>query len=1431
MIPEDHQENGPPSRQAGRTSLNNVLEVEPTPHPNIPVAPSHCRPPVLSVSSYQGPIFSFPIAGSSAPPLPLASNTQHTINHTILQDRRHAIPVHATSVPEWSTVTNNCGVSYLVPVDSGTSSGGPAAYLPPMAGNSFNNVPVPEINSRVEPQYSSSQIPASIGPVPVDFGMSSGGRAVYLPPMAGNSFNNVPVPEINSRVAPQYSSSQIPASFGSVPVYHYPVENQAANQPTAQQLAARHVVPKDLPYFSGNPSEWPLFWSSYETSTRICGYSGAENLMRLQRCLKGLDNTKMKNTLKMREGKANEPVAAKTRLGWVLYGQAGVTNQGSTHRILHVCTSHHDDDLHELVKQFFLIESVGVSASNPMESADDRRAREILEATTVRTSSGRFQTGLLWKYDDINLPNSRPMAERRLNCLERRLLKSPELYDKLRQQIAEYLGKGYAHLATEQELAESDPKRTWYLPLGVVVNPKKPNKLRVVWDAAAVVKGISLNSVLLKGPDLLTPLLAVLSRYRQKQIAVNADVMEMFHQMLIRPEDRQVLRFLFRNNPGDPIQVFVMDVAIFGTSCSPCSAQFVKNINAEEYLAEFPRAAKAIQENHYVDDYLDSVDTVGEAIQLALDVKVVHERAGFVIRHWMSNSPEVLRTIGEQNTQSVKQFVMDKGSNQERILGMVWSTSGGHVLIHNDFPECKVILQEIWRKSVGWDDNIPAELPRWHQWLGVLRTLDQVKIPRCYFPGYVEKAYESLELHIFVDASESAYATAAYFRVVDNGEVRCCLVRAKTKVAPVKLLSIPRLELQAATIGTRLMKAIIADHTVQIKRTILWSDSKTVLAWLRSDQRRYRQFVAFRVTEILEETAVTDWRWVPSKWNVADEATKWGNDRNFYESCRWFNGPEFLYEDEDKWPKEDITTDDPTTEELRIIHVHRQLVKEPVVDFKRFSKWERLVRTAAYVRRFYNNCQRKRGGSVLDLGTINCEELKQAENTVWKLVQEEAFPDEITLLRRNQHNPPNQRKTVEKNSRIYRLSPFLGTEEILRKDSRIDHYVTHLLVDWYHRKFGHANGETIVNEIRQIYHVPELRVVVQKTAKRCTWCSVYRAVPQIPKMGQLPVARLTPYVRAFTFVGLDYFGPLTVRVGRASVKRWIALFTCMTTRAVHLEVAASLSAESCRNAIRRFVARRGAPQEIYSDRGTNFQAVANDLSQQIRAINETLATKITNHRTQWKFNPPYAPHMGGVWERLVRSIKSALRCLLTDRNPDDETLVTVLVEAESMVNSRPLTYLPLESEEHEALTPNHFLLLSSTGVVQPAVKPVDERGALRSNWKAIQDMLVRFWARWIKEYLPVMSPQSKWFGEVRAVQVGDLVMIASEKERNSWTRGRILRVYPGRDGRIRRVDVQTAVGIQQRPVSKLAVLNFTEDSGIAGRNGSNTGGGVRDGAQ
>ncbi|XP_055537951.1 uncharacterized protein LOC129725781 [Wyeomyia smithii] len=261
-----------------------------------------------------------------------------------------------------------------------------------------------------------------------------------------------------------------------------------------------------------------------------------------------------------------------------------------------------------------------------------------------------------------------------------------------------------------------------------------------------------------------------------------------------------------------------------------------------------------------------------------------------------------------------------------------------------------------------------------------------------------------------------------------------------------------------------------------------------------------------------------------------------------------------------------------------------------------------------------------------------------------------------------------------------------------------DHSVTILLVDYYHRIYRHANSETVVNEMRQMYMIPRLRVLVKTVSRMCQHCRIRKTKPLMPIMAPLPTARLAHHIRPFSYVGIDYFGPLSVKVKRSSVKRWIALFTCLTVRAVHLEIAYDLSTASCIACVRRFVSRRGSPVEFLSDNGTNFQGAERLLREQ---INAGLSETFTNAATKWTFIPPAAPHMGGAWERLVRSVKTAMEEAYSDGNLNDEGLQTLVVEAESLVNSRPLTYLPLDSEESEALTPNHFLLGCSGGVKQP----------------------------------------------------------------------------------------------------------------------------------
>ncbi|XP_055614497.1 uncharacterized protein LOC129760849 [Uranotaenia lowii] len=460
-------------------------------------------------------------------------------------------------------------------------------------------------------------------------------------------------------------------------------------------------------------------------------------------------------------------------------------------------------------------------------------------------------------------------------------------------------------------------------------------------------------------------------------------------------------------------------------------------------------------------------------------------------------------------------------------------------------------------------------------------------------------------------------------------------------------------------------------------------------------------------------------------------------------------------------------------------------------------------------------------------GTLTQEQLAKAEITILRWVQTEVYQRELTILQdmKKGNAVARGRSGINKNSKLFKLSPFVDEHGVIRLESRIvaasyaafdtrypiilpkEHHVTQLLVEAMHKRYLHANGESVVNEIRQRFHIPNLRSVVRKVTKSCRVCKIRKAKPIVPRMAPLPTARLQAFVKPFTYIGLDYFGPMNVRIGRSLVKRWVALFTCLTIRAVHLEVVHSLTTESCKMAIRRFIVCHGSPLEIYSDNGTNFVGANNDLRTKIDS--EQLAESFTNASTKWIFNPPSAPHMGGAWERLVRSVKVAMASMQTSRNPDEETFVTIVREAQGVVNSRPLTFIPIDSESQEALTPNHFIMLSSSGVSQTPKKLADQKQALRNNWNQLNVMLDQFWRRWIKEYLPTISRRTKWFQDTPPIEEGDLVVIVNETERNGWIRGRVIGLIEAKDGRRRQAAVQTAKGVLTRPVAKLARLDLS----------------------
>lgn len=1160
----------------------------------------------------------------------------------------------------------------------------------------------------------------------------------------------------------------------------------------------------------------------------------------------GADNWHLIVTRELRMGKKTEPAASFTQLGWVIHGTAprATLKKQEGHIVLHlydVSAARQTDDVRrveELIKSHFKIDALGVSLAKKVKP-EDQKAIDAVQSS-MRKVSKYFEVGLPWRDEDASMPNNYSCALRRLKTIEKKMDSSPHFAAQYSTLVKNLLDKGYAQ---ECDGKEDTSKKAWYLPHFPVVNPNKPGKMRLVFDAAHRYSGVCLNDYLLEGPDLLKSLPGILFRFRERPVAVTADIQEMFLQVKIRAPDQASQMFLWRGEERvKPPKKYKMTSMIFGASCSPFIAHSVRDANARLYAQEYPDAVQAITSSHYMDDYVDSIATEDEAIKTAREVIKIHQNAHFNLRGWCSNRPNVVKNITpEKQAHDTEVRIGQREENLDKTLGLLWQTGSDKLgfntglsrlseeikkrdraptkrealgavmavydplgLISHFTVTGKIVLQNLWRHGIGWDEPLPEEdAQHFEEWMQSLNEVTRLRIPRCYDKG----PDDFIDLHVFCDASEQAYAATAYWRIQKpGGKVDIRLVAAKARVAPLKPVTIPRLELQAAVIGARLADTIIKEHRDKPRKVIYWTDSQTVLRWIEKDAVKYTAFVAHRLGEIAELTDASQWRWVPTDHNVADDATRPNYTIRMKPEDRWFTGPAFLYDDEESWPREKVKID--VTED-EVTYTTTEGKKEPerpshLPDISRFSSYEKLLRATAALFLFKEKCKNRNSQMTVDL-------IEKAEELWIRQAQLDDYAEEIQTIQKG--------KPVPKSSSLYKLDPHLDGH-VLKVRGRISHAAvsedrkmpvilhgkhpfTRLLVGDAHQKAGHANNERVINDLRQRYWVVNLRPTVRAIAQRCQLCRIRKTMPVKPTTGDLPEERITKTQRPFTHCGTDYFGPMTVVIGRRHEKRWGALFTCLVTRAVHLELVSSLSTDSALMAIRRMAARRGWPRVMYSDNGTNFRGADAELRAAYKEWTKDFVHLGLEHRMKWKFIPPGAPHMGGAWERLVRSVKTALGATLHQKVLKEETLLTLLTEAEHSINSRPLTHVSVDPMDPEALTPNHFLIGSSSGL--PHTGPCEE--ASRKHWRAAQALADHFWRRWVDEYLPTLVPRGASDDQRRPLRVGDLVVVIdSSLPRGTWPRGVVEVVYSGTDGKVRSADVRTATGILRRPVTKLAVL-------------------------
>ena len=1183
----------------------------------------------------------------------------------------------------------------------------------------------------------------------------------------------------------------------------------------------------------------------------------------------GADVAEAHTPIEVRKGSKGQPVARKMPFGWCVFGPSSVTGGEHAHcgtvytgeevqslwdpteepPALHVglLLSPEDEALHHSLERFWCQEHCGILPSNELGlSKEDKRALATLEDET-RNVGDRYEIPMLWCSPETTLPNNYPMALRRFKSMEKRLRGDQALQEGCQAVMRGYLAVDppYARKMTIEE-ARQTSHRTWHMPVHPVTNVHKPGKIRLVNDGAAEYQGKSLNKALVTGPDLLSNLVGILLRLRLDRIAIAADLEAMFHQVRVSKEDSDSLRFLWKEdfNSDEPPDTYQMLVHIFGAKDSSTICSYAVKRTARDNWSKFsPLTLEAALKSFYVDDLLKSLRDEETAVQVATELIELLKLGGFRLCKFTSNSRVVLEALPQSEVSPSAIVNLEDGACLERALGVSWDTTQDVFTFFSEIKDApmtkrgilrttsslydpfgfltpfilkaKILLQELWREKLEWDEEVrEVHQKYWKKWLDGVKNVSLLKLRRWYLVEY--KPIAEVQLHVFCDASELAYGTVAYLRFVfKDGMYHVAFVMSKSRLAPIKSITLPRLELNAARCGARLSRLVLHEIDLPIEYVRYWSDSTLTLQYIKNDKHRPKVFVSNRQTEILEVSDADQWSHISGSLNPADLLTRGVVDPLALNSTSWFTGPDFLLHDEEFWPKSDVGELDPNDVEIRqrsVLVGLGMIMEAGDIDTSRFSTWLRMKRVIAWIIRFLENV--RLAVEDRERGCLTVEELKDSEKVIVKDSQATSFDQEIRLL--------SQGKSLSDSNRLSPLCPFIDSEGVLRVGGRLadldiplpmkhppildrSHHSTKLLIEWTHRRNGHVGTDHVLALIREAYWILSGRIAVNQVVHRCFLCRVRRARKQFPFMANLPKCRAAIDEPPFTHCGVDLFGPITIKQGRKQLKRWACLFTCLTVRCVHLEVLDDCETDTFINATRRFVGRRGCPTHVYSDNGTNFRGATSELKEFVQKLDKEKIIEFASVlEIKWTFNPPKAPHMGGAWERLVRSVKEVMYGLLKNHILTDPQLYTLLVEAEAIVNSRPLTYLSENADDLCALTPNHILLgrhRNWTSIADTSELDVFSR----KKYKQVQAVTTLFWSRWKSEYLPTLTTRPKgWREQTVPFREGDLVLVHDDDtKRGQWPLARVQKVMPGKDGVVRTVEVRTKKGSYTRPVAKL----------------------------
>ena len=1143
-----------------------------------------------------------------------------------------------------------------------------------------------------------------------------------------------------------------------------------------------------------------------------------------------------------KEGPPNTPVAWDTVFGWTvlgMYSKEGCSQALSASALVDPLSAQDTSD--QMLFHLWKAEEYQ-RPKKDMFSTEEQRVEEHYSQThEYLKEEGRYRVTLPKTLGDLKLGESRGRALFRAQANEKSLIKKNRWPD-FQAVMNEYVTLKHA-VAVAPPDSSSSTENHYYMPVHSVIKENSTStKVRAVFDASAPSStGISLNDLLAVGPTLQPTLEKTLLRFRSYSTAISGDISKMYREIILSPVDRPLHRFLWRKELKDPWQDWEMQRVTFGVTSSPYLAIKTLIQTATDFGQSYPQAQKHIRQSFYVDDFFGGADTEKEAIVLRTQLNEILSKGGFTIRKWRSSSPKVLKTIPSelQETLPTQKLLDSHSACYPKALGLVWDSrkdematnvevSTGYATTKRGLAsdiaktfdvlgwlspaimEMKILYRSLWIKKLGWDQEVPLECKEQHKrWREELSSLANIRLPRHYFQG---RKPECITLQGFSDASSKAFAAVVYLRAVYNtGPPSSALVLSKTRVAPLVERSIPELELCGAHLLVKVLETVSTTLNIPTENIMAYSDNTTVLAWLDGQPKRYKLYVSNRISRINRVMPTTIWHYVPTGENPADCASRGISARQLLDHPLWWHGPPWL----EKQPLVLPTNPGQSAEDLQQDEKHKPkseqivgaVLPPPDQIFELCSNsWSKIVRVLCWILRFIARTRRQQ---IPDSKFLSVEETKAADHILKARSQQRTFSQELLHLQASPQQP------IHAKSPLLTLHPELNDKGLLCVGGRLqnanieeqqkhpvilsarDRY-TRLLLTYYHQTLLHAGPTAVLSHAGNLFYISGARRLAREICKTCVICrrAAAKLGPQF--MGQLPSTRLNPdYV--FFNTGLDYAGPYYLKEGYIrrpiTIKCWMAVFVCFSTKAVHLELVKDATSESLVACLSRFCSRRGLPHTIHSDNGSTMIGAKNELKTFYSALlaSETqnvISDFLLSQNVQWKLTPVKAPHFGGLWEAAVKAAKYHLKREIGQRLYTYDELETILCQAEACLNSRPLGVMyshPLDGMT--PLTPGHFLVGRALRAY-PVDKVQCEPGPAR-RWDHCTRVTQRFWSRWSHEYLQQLQRAVKWYRPSKNHEVGDIVLITeNDTYQTQWITAKIVAVYPGRDGLVRTVDLQ-----------------------------------------